>query len=197
MRQQGAALWHDGWCSLAQRIPSPNFGERPAGQCPELVVIHSISLPPGEFGNGAIEALFLNRLDWSAHPYFERIRGMAVSSHFVIDRCGMLTQYVSCGQKAWHAGRSVWHGRPECNDWSVGIELEGLEGQMFEAAQYESLSILIGEVIAQYPIRWIAGHEHIAPGRKIDPGPGFDWQRLQRMTGLGAGVFPPGVVHEC
>lgn len=186
-------LWQDGWYRYAKHIRSPNFGLRPDGVLPELVVLHSISLPPGVFGNGAIEALFLNQLDWSAHPYYEKIHGATVSSHFVIDRHGVLTQYVSCNQRAWHAGRSCWQGRPECNDWSIGVELEGLEGLQFEDFQYETLSALIGALCECYPIAWVAGHEHIAPERKQDPGPGFDWTRLKAMTGLSSQAFPPKV----
>lgn len=185
-------LWQDGWYRYAKHIRSPNFGLRPDGVLPELVVLHSISLPPGVFGNGAIEALFLNQLDWSAHPYYEKIRETTVSSHFVIDRHGVLTQYVSCNQRAWHAGRSCWQGRPECNDWSIGVELEGLEGLPFEDFQYETLSALVGALCECYPITWVAGHEHIAPERKQDPGPGFDWSRLKAMTGLPPQAFPPG-----
>jgi AmpD protein len=143
-----------------------------------LAVLHSISLPPGVYGGDAIERLFTNRLDWDAHPYFQSIRGLAVSSHFVIRRDGAVQQFVSCDERAWHAGRSSWLGRENCNDWSVGIELEGLEGEVFEPAQYEALVSVLKALCQHYPIAHLVGHEHVAPGRKIDPGPGFDWHRL-------------------
>lgn len=194
MNGQFSNFWENGWYQPARCINSPNFGVRPQQQQPELIVIHSISLPPGEFENGHIQQLFMNELDWSAHPYFEKIRGMEVSSHFVIDRHGRLTQYVSCDSRAWHAGRSSWHGRKECNDWSIGIELEGLEGQNFEHHQYETLIRLVDDICAQYPIQWVAGHEHIAPGRKIDPGSGFNWGKLISNTKrLLPSAFPPEV----
>lgn len=192
MKLSESALWVDGWYRYARRVPSPHFGARPAGVVPELVVLHSISLPPGEYQNGNIERLFLNQLDWSAHPYFERIHGTQVSAHFVIARDGELTQYVSCDARAWHAGRSIWRGQSECNDWSIGIELEGLEGEPFEAAQYETLSALMGALCEHYPITMVAGHEHVAPGRKHDPGAQFDWACLKRMTSLpDDGAYPP------
>lgn len=193
LRTSQEQLWQGGWYAPARQVPSPHFNDRPQGLVPELVVIHSISLPPGEFGNGAIEQLFLNQLDWSAHPYFEKIRGTEVSSHFVIARCGELIQYVSCDKRAWHAGRSTWQGRSECNDWSIGIELEGLEGESFETVQYESLGTLMQAVCKAYPIHWVAGHEHIAPGRKQDPGAQFDWSKLKQMAGLSEGAYPPNV----
>lgn len=149
-----------------------------------LVVLHSISLPPGEFGNGHIEQLFTNTLNWDAHPYFQSIRGAEVSSHFVIARNGTVTQYVSVLNRAWHAGKSTWHGVDNCNDFSIGIELEGLEGGGFEAAQYVALAQLSLDVLLAVPtIEGFAGHEHIAPGRKQDPGPGFDWAHLKAALG--------------
>jgi len=173
-----APLWHDGWLRAARRCESPNFGARPAGVEPELIVIHSISLPPGVYSGNAIEQLFTNRLDWEAHPYFAQIRGLQVSAHFVVRRDGELLQFVSCAMRAWHAGASQWRGRDNCNDFSIGIELEGLEGETFEAAQYETLAVLMRRLARRYPIRGVAGHEHIAAGRKHDPGPGFDWARI-------------------
>ncbi|MGN1056648.1 MAG: 1,6-anhydro-N-acetylmuramyl-L-alanine amidase AmpD [Comamonas sp.] len=172
-------LWHNGWLSTAQHRPSPNFGPRPAGASIDLVVVHSISLPPGQYGTGCVQQLFGNTLDWGAHPYFESIRGLEVSSHFFIERTGQLWQFVSCDDRAWHAGKSHWQGRENCNDFSIGIELEGLEGLCFEDAQYAQLRTLCAQLQAHYPVHQLAGHEHIAPGRKQDPGPGFDWQRLQ------------------
>lgn len=187
-------LWSEGWYADARKMPSMNYDARPGGVLPELLVLHSISLPPGEYSNGCIERLFMNELDWSAHPYFEKIRGMKVSSHFVIDREGMLTQYVSCEDRAWHAGRSSWQGRDECNDWSVGIELEGLEGSVFEEDQYTTLVSLMDDICKVYPIRWVAGHEHVAPQRKQDPGSGFDWKRvIQSVSALGEDAFLSGL----
>ena len=171
--------WYAGWWSAARRSRSPNFGPRPPGTPVSLLVVHSISLPPGQYGGPAIEDFFLNRLDWDAHPYFEAIRGLQVSAHFVIRRSGEVIQFVSCDRRAWHAGASRWHGRENCNDFSIGVELEGLEGESFEAAQYEALVALARAVARRYPVGAVAGHEHIAPGRKQDPGPGFDWHRLQ------------------
>jgi len=175
--------WLEGWWSGARRVESPNHGPRPDGERVTLALIHSISLPPGVYGGDEIERLFTNRLDWEAHPYFQQIRGMQVSSHFVIRRGGELIQFVSCDHRAWHAGRSSWRGRDECNDYSVGIELEGLEGETFEDAQYDTLIALLRAVTQLYPITDIVGHEHVAPGRKIDPGPGFEWARLARAFG--------------
>jgi len=174
------ARWSGGWLSRARHCPSPNFGPRPPGSGIDLVVVHSISLPPGVFGGAAIERLFCNALDFDEHPAFDAIRDLEVSSHFLIRRDGELVQFVSCDERAWHAGQSSWRGRPGCNDYSVGIELEGLAGGDFEAAQYAALAALLRELVARYPIGDIAGHEHVAPGRKDDPGPGFDWARLRR-----------------
>ena len=183
-----AGRWRGGWWSAAQRRPCPNFGPRPAGTAVSLVVLHSISLPPGIYGGGAIEALFNNRLDGTAHPYFAQVCGLQVSAHFLLRRDGQVLQFVSCDQRAWHAGQSSWAGRDNCNDWSIGIELEGLEGDSFEPAQYLALSALLRAVARRYPVQALVGHEHVAPGRKQDPGPGFDWARLQRQAG-----FPPGL----
>jgi len=161
-----------------------------------LVVVHSISLPPGEYGGDAIERLFTNRLDHAAHPYYERLRGLEVSAHFVIRRDGETLQFVSCDERAWHAGRSVWRGRENCNDWSIGIELEGLEGQSFEAAQYTRLARLMRALAARYPIEEAVGHQHVAPGRKGDPGPGFDWMRLRRALRSGRPRLPFAIGAE-
>ena len=182
--------WLDGWWSRAQRIDSPNFGERPSHAQVDLLVIHSISLPPGVYGGTEIEALFTNQLDWDAHTYFSQIRDMQVSSHFVIRRNGDLLQFVSCDKRAWHAGVSHYRGRDNCNDDSIGIELEGLEGELFEKAQYDTLSVLCKQLVSNYPIAHIAGHEDIAPGRKLDPGAGFDWQLLQDKLVLSNSFFP-------
>lgn len=185
-----AALWHDGWYRCARHLASPNFGPRPEQALIDLIVVHSISLPPGDYGNHQVQRLFTNQLDWDAHPYFESIRGLQVSSHFFISRSGDLWQFVSCDARAWHAGQSSYRGRSNCNDDSIGIELEGLEGSSFEAAQYETLSALCSAAVAQYPIAHVAGHEHIAPGRKEDPGPGFDWLLLQRSIALADKFLP-------
>lgn len=186
----GDTSWNAGWYRYARQVHSPNFGPRPAGASIDLVVLHSISLPPGVYGGTEVQALFTNQLDWSAHPYFETIRDLQVSSHFFIQRHGELWQFVSCDARAWHAGVSQYRGRDNCNDDSIGIELEGLEGDTFEAAQYETLQSLVSAIAAHYPIAHVAGHEHIAPGRKNDPGPGLDWTLLQRSLGLPAPCFP-------
>ncbi len=187
------ALWQGGWYRFARHQPSPNFGPRPAGAQIDLVVLHSISLPPGHYGGDAVLALFDNRLDWDAHPYFAQIRGLQVSAHFFIRRSGELWQFVDTDARAWHAGRSHWRGRDECNDDSIGIELEGLEGERFEPAQYDTLTSLCHALAQRYPIAHVAGHEHVAPGRKRDPGPGFDWTALRRATGWPADWFPLAV----
>ena len=188
-----SAGWKQGWWQGAQAVPSPNFGPRPAQAHIDLVVVHSISLPPGQYGGPEIVQLFTNTLDWDAHPYFDLIRGLEVSAHFVVRRDGQVLQFVSCDDRAWHAGRSAWRGRDNCNDDSIGIELEGLEGETFAPAQYHALAKL-GQAIAQnYPIRHVAGHEHIAPGRKQDPGAGFDWTQLRTLTRWSKDWFPEKV----
>lgn len=174
------ALLQDGWYRFAQCAASPNFDARPADAVIDLLVIHCISLPPGEYGGSAIDDLFHNRLDCDAHPYFDGLRGLRVSSHFLIRRDGALRQYVGCDDRAWHAGVSCFDGRERCNDFSIGIELEGIEGGMFEAAQYDSLHALVAALTAAYPLRAAASHRYIAPDRKGDPGDGFDWPRLAR-----------------
>lgn len=190
MTEPGAGTWDNGWLRTARRLDSPNFGPRPAGACIDLLVVHSISLPPGRYGGDDVQQLFTNRLDWDAHPYFGQIRGLEVSAHFYIRRNGELWQFVSVDDRAWHAGVSQWRGRANCNDDSVGVELEGLEGERFEDAQYETLAQLARALSARYPIAHVAGHEHIAPGRKYDPGPGFDWARLARQLAGTTIAFP-------
>jgi AmpD protein len=170
-------------------VPSPNCDDRPDGEAVSLLVVHSISLPPGEYGGDAVQRLFTNTLDWNAHPYYKSIEGMQVSAHFYVRRCGQLWQFVSCDDRAWHAGASCWRGRDNCNDFSVGVELEGLEGGPFEAAQYETLSVLVASLAHRYPISHVAGHEHVAPGRKRDPGHGFDWRALGNQLGWPADRF--------
>jgi AmpD protein len=183
-------MWLDGWYAPAQRIDSPNFGARPEGACIDLVVIHSISLPPGEYGGPQVQALFTNQLDWDAHPYFAQIRGLQVSAHFFIRRDGALIQFVSTQDRAWHAGQSEYRGRSQCNDDSVGIELEGLEGDVFTPAQYVQLARLCQDLHDHHPIAHVAGHEHVAPGRKQDPGPGFAWDHLKSLLNFPDSYFP-------
>jgi N-acetyl-anhydromuramoyl-L-alanine amidase len=176
----------DGWAigSPVERVESPNQDERAEGEPPWLVVVHNISLPPGTFGGRAIDALFTNTLDPDAHPYFRDVAALRVSAHFVIGRDGALVQFVSCERRAWHAGVSSFEGRTRCNDFSIGIELEGDDVTPFEDAQYACLTALVDALAARYPIAAIAGHSDVAPGRKTDPGPCFDWSRLL------AGVAP-------
>lgn len=189
-------LWQDGWYRFARRLASPNFGPRPVGVKPALIVIHAISLPPGDYGSGQVQRLFTNQLDWDAHDYFRSIRDLKVSAHFFITRDGQLWQFVSCKDRAWHAGESSFRGKANCNDYSIGIELEGLEGLIFENAQYETLSSLSAALLQAYSINQVAGHEHIAPGRKQDPGLAFDWPMLRRSLGLEASSFPDHAAQE-
>ena len=189
----GAGLWQQGWYRYARALASPNFGLRPAAAVTDLIVIHSISLPPGDFGNHNVQRLFTNQLDWDGDPYFQSLRGLQVSSHFFVARSGALWQFVSCDDRAWHAGESSYRGRSNCNDDSIGIELEGLEGGLFEAAQYETLSSVCAALLLHYPIAHLTGHQHIAPGRKQDPGSGFNWSGLQASLSLPAKCFPVSV----
>lgn len=186
--------WQAGWLAQARQVPSPNFGPRPADTPISLAIVHSISLPPGQYGGPEIEQLFTNTLDWDAHPYFDQIRGAEVSAHFVIRRDGQLLQFVSVLDRAWHAGASSWQGRSNCNDYAVGIELEGLEDHPFEAAQYLALADLVRALQGPWPIAQVTGHEHVSPGRKRDPGRAFDWRRLQRL--LAASHSPVRVVTD-
>jgi AmpD protein len=168
------------WLNGAERRPSPNHDRRPPGTVIDLLVIHNISLPPGQFDGPWIDDLFLNRLDPTAHPYFAQIAQLRVSAHLLIRRDGDLTQYVPLALRAWHAGRSRFQGRPDCNGYSIGIELEGSDDQSFEDAQYHRLTRVTREIMALYPAITkdrITGHSDIAPGRKTDPGPCFDWRR--------------------
>ena len=170
-----------GLANLATQLPSPNCDERPAGCAVALVVVHGISLPPGEFGGDAILRLFTNRLDAVAHPYYATIAQLRVSAHFLVRRDGALLQFVPCTRRAWHAGKSSWQGRDRCNDYSVGIELEGADTLPYAAAQYAMLARLVRALRRRYPIEDVVGHSDIAPGRKSDPGPAFDWERLARL----------------
>lgn len=167
-----------GWYAPARRIASPNCDDRPPDARIELIVIHNISLPPGVFAGDAVVELFTNRLDWDAHPYYQGIRGLTVSAHFFIRRNGTLIQFVPCALRAWHAGLSTWNGRERCNDFSIGIELEGSDALPFTEAQYATLVPLLATLKRAYPIRAVVGHSDIAPGRKTDPGPHFAWHRL-------------------
>ena len=162
-------------------IASPNCDERPAGCAIELLVIHSISLPPGEFGGPGIVELFTGKLNPDAHPYYRELTELRVSSHFVIRRSGEIIQFVPCRGRSWHAGVSSWRGKPRCNDFSLGIELEGTDDSLFEDPQYERLVALTRALQAKYPIADIVGHSDIAPGRKTDPGPSFNWPRYRSM----------------
>ncbi len=174
-----------GWHVRARRVASPNVDGRPGGVAIELIVIHNISLPPGQFGGRAVEQFFTNRLRADAHPYFAQIAQLRVSAHFFITRDGRLTQFASTNRRAWHAGVSHWRGRDRCNDFSVGIELEGTDVRPYTAKQYVRLARLIRALVCRYPaIRGVAGHADIAPGRKTDPGPAFDWARLAAESGL-------------
>ena len=168
-----------GWYACARRADSPNFGPRPEGEEVSLVVIHNISLPPGDFSGHSVEDFFHNRLNAKAHPYFETIQDLQVSSHFFIRRDGELVQFVSVAERAWHAGASVWDGRGNCNDYSVGVELEGTDDQAFTPAQYAALWPLLEGLCSDWPIRAIVGHSDIAPGRKTDPGAHFDWAAVR------------------
>ncbi len=158
------------------------------------MILHSVSLPPGQFGGPEVEDFFRNRLDTTAHPYFAQLRDLKVSAHFFVRRGGQVVQFVSCDERAWHAGTSFWRGREHCNDFSIGIELEGLDdGTSFAAAQYAALARLLRTLARSYPIREAVGHEHVAPGRKADPGAGFDWRRLS--FNLPSTMTLPEVVH--
>lgn len=183
--------WQGGWLRGAHHVPSPNQGERPASTPIVLAVLHSISLPPGRCGGPHIERFFCNRLSARAHPFFAGIAGLQVSAHFLLRRDGRLLQFVDVQRRAWHAGRSCWRGLDNRNDDSVGIELEGLEGRPFTAAQYRVAARLLHALARRWPLREVVGHEHIAPGRKGDPGPGWHWKRLaHRLQGSGIAVTP-------
>ncbi len=177
-----------GWLDTARRVESPNCDQRPLDESISLIVVHAISLPPSQFGSDDIVRLFTNSLDPDAHPYFAQISAVRVSAHFLIRRDGELIQFVSCDQRAWHAGVSCWQKRERCNDFSIGIELEGCDEQPFEDAQYERLIALIDALRSSYPISAVVGHSDIAPGRKSDPGPCFEWQRLTPLQHLLAGA---------
>ncbi len=173
-----------GWLKGARRVPSPNCNQRPGDMAPELIVLHNISLPPGEFGGGHIESLFTNTLDPDLHPYFASIAHLQVSAHFLLRRNGEIVQFVATDQRAWHAGESNWCERSNCNDFSIGIELEGTDTQPYTEAQYRRLQQLIRALRATYTSLEggdIVGHSDIAPGRKTDPGASFDWHYLAEL----------------
>ena len=180
----------DGLLSTATWLASPNYNVRPKDLSIDAIVVHNISLPPNEFGacdaSGThyVKALFTNQLDWDAHPYFQTIKGAEVSAHLFIERDGAITQFVNFNERAWHAGRSSYLGRPECNDYSIGIELEGSDFVSFTSAQYEQLAEVIAAMYKAYPKtrRHLTGHSDIAPGRKTDPGDYFEWARLRQLV---------------
>lgn len=174
-----------GYVQQADHVHSPNFDERPDGSTIDTIVVHSISLPPGEYGTDCVERLFTNRLDFDAHPYFRGIRGLEVSSHFYIKRSGALLQFVDADKRAWHAGESFFCGRARVNDFSIGIELEGLDDTPFEEGQYETLAALTATLMRRYPataIERLCGHSDIAAGRKTDPGAAFNWRRFREAV---------------
>lgn len=174
----------NGWLADARRVPSPNCDARPPDCAVDLLVIHGISLPPGEYGGEWIDALFTNSLDPDTHPYFRQICNSRVSAHLLVQRDGAVTQYVPFHLRAWHAGASSFQGRQCCNDFSIGVELEGCDDKPYEAAQYERLAMLVDALAVRYPgitRERIVGHCDIAPGRKTDPGQAFDWQRLYNL----------------
>ncbi len=173
----------NGWLSGVRRIASPNCDPRPPGTAVELLVIHNISLPPGEFGGKAVMQLFTNTLNTDTHPYYKQLEGLKVSAHFLILRDGAIIQFVPCRKRAWHAGVSSWQGRHACNDFSIGVELEGSDYVPFNDPQYTSLARLTRLLRRSFPIRAIVGHADIAPGRKTDPGPCFDWSRCLSPAG--------------
>lgn len=190
-RNKGFSLKKDGWCEGVTHLVSPHFNERPDGVKPTLVVLHCISLPPGCFVTGDVVELFLGTLDVTKDPRLADLAGLRVSSHFFITRDGKVFQFVSCNDRAWHAGVSSLMGRDNCNDYSVGIELEGSESEPFQKEQYAALLALLKALSRRYAIEAIVAHSDVAPGRKTDPGPYFDWQYLQRRkSAFGNPKFP-------
>lgn len=182
-----------GWVQAAPGVshaPSPNHDERPPQQDAYLLVIHNISLPPGQFGGPEIIDFFQNRLDYDSHPWLECLRDMRVSAHFLIRRDGSIVQFVSTHARAWHAGVSCFEGRERCNDFSIGIELEGTDTLPYDDAQYSALQRLLPALRARHPLKAVRGHEHIAPVRKTDPGPAFDWNRFAHENGIPRRYLP-------
>ena len=180
----------DGWLDGVRRVASPNCDARPAGMAAELLVLHNISLPPGNFGSGCVERLFCNQPEPRDHPFLALLGGLRVSAHFLIERDGRVSQFVSCRQRAWHAGASSFERRAGCNDFSIGIELEGADFVAFAPAQYAALAQLTRALRVALPLRAVRGHSHVAPGRKTDPGPLFDWQHFARLADLPADWLP-------
>jgi AmpD protein len=179
---------------LARPVESPNCDARPEGVAPDLIVIHGISLPPGDYGGPWIDQLFTNRLPRDAHPYFESVADLRVSSHLLVRRDGEVVQYVPFHLRAWHAGASSWQGRERCNDFSIGIELEGTDNEPYESTQYAMLARVIVALCQAYPTLGpdrVVGHSDVAPGRKTDPGPAFDWPRLRSLVQFEREVAPP------
>jgi AmpD protein len=179
MKNHPLTIDAEGWCEGITRQPSPNCDARPVGTAISLLLLHNISLPPNAFGGPYIADLFANRLDYDAHPYFDQLRDLRVSAHFLIRRDGSAIQFVATEARAWHAGVSALDGRERCNDFSVGIEMEGSDFQPFEEAQYGTLLALTNALLVRYRLTDLTGHEHVAPGRKTDPGPCFDWVRYR------------------
>jgi len=175
------AVHPDGWCEAAWRYDSPHYNARPADAAIDLLVVHNISLPAGRFGGPHVSDLFTGRVDYNADPSLADLRNVEVSAHFFVRRDGRLVQYVSCNDRAWHAGGSQFQGRANCNDFSIGVEMEGTDNVAFTSVQYEVLAQLAQALQNRYPLRWMTGHEHVAPGRKTDPGPCFDWTRLDDL----------------
>lgn len=190
MRVELLRIGPDGWVDGVRHVRSPNFDGRPAGAAIELLLLHSISLPPGQFGGDCIEQLFCNDPARQRHPFVEQLAGLRVSAHFLIERNGRTTQFVGCNQRAWHAGASVFDGRSGCNDFSIGVEIEGTDFVAFEPAQYAALARLTQALRVALPLRAVRGHSHVAPGRKTDPGPLFDWHLFARQAGLPAHWLP-------
>ncbi|MFA5664851.1 1,6-anhydro-N-acetylmuramyl-L-alanine amidase AmpD [Castellaniella sp.] len=186
-------LGEDGWLVPAAGIlfrPSPNHDPRPGNENPTLLVLHNISLPPGVFSGSAVIDFFCNTLDFDQHPWYENIRGVRVSAHFFIRRDGTIVQFVATTERAWHAGASSFRGRARCNDFSVGIELEGTDTLPCTAIQYTQAAALTRALRTRHALTDVCGHEHIAPGRKTDPGPAFDWLRYGRAAGWADEVLP-------
>lgn len=191
---QALFLDRHGWLAPGPGVtlaPSPNADERPAGAQASLLVIHNISLPPGRFHGPCVADLFLNRLDYGSHPWLEQLRGLRVSAHFFVRRDGSVLQFASTESRAWHAGVSRFNGRERCNDFSIGIEVEGADTVPYTDEQYVTLARLAPVLRNRYPLAHVRGHEHIAPGRKTDPGPAFDWHRFGVESGYTQRALPP------
>lgn len=192
--RQPLVLDRHGWLVPGEQVtlaPSPNCDRRPSGTQVSLLVVHNISLPPGQFGGPYVQALFQNTIDLNAHPWFVNLKGLRVSAHFFVRRDGSIVQFVSTDARAWHAGVSRFAGRERCNDFSIGIEVEGTDTMPYLDAQYAALGVLWPLLQSRYPLAAVRGHEHIAPVRKTDPGPAFDWGRFAEVTGVALRQLPP------